>query len=199
MRKQLSFTVEKNLEDRPVLNALAKGDEDALQKIMRKYYTALKCYGAKITRDQEIISDSIQDVFLFLWERRATIPNIDSFRSYLYSSVRNNIIRRLRHDGRLRDLSPHEFSFAEDSAEELLMEEESAALQKRYLEDNLSQLPQRQREALYLRYYEDLTYEEIGEIMGLKRQAVANYLQLALDKMRQYCKYAVLILVSVLS
>ena len=37
-------------------------------------------------------------------------------------------------------------------------------------------LPKRQREALYLRYFENLTYEEIAQVMGLQRQAVANYL-----------------------
>lgn len=193
MIKRLTLFVERDNEDRPVLKALERGEEDALDALMQKYYAILKRYGLKITRDQEIISDSIQDVFLFLWERRGNVCGIQSFRPYLFSSVRNNILRRLRHDGRLKDISPHEFAFADESAEVLIMEEESVELQKRYLENNLSQLPQRQREALYLRYYEDLSYEEIGEIMGLKRQAVANYLQLALDKLRQYCKYAVLL------
>lgn len=196
--KRLSLSVERENDDKPVLLALECGEAEALKALMDKYYAVLKRYGLKITRDQEVISDSIQDVFLFLWERRSNVCRIESFRPYLFSSVRNNIIRRLRHDGRLKNISVHEFPFADDCLEVLIMEEESAATQKQFLQNHLSQLPHRQREALYLRYYEDLSYDEIGEIMGLKRQAVANYLQLALNKMRQVCKYAVLLFVFIL-
>jgi RNA polymerase sigma factor (sigma-70 family) len=54
-------------------------------------------------------------------------------------------------------------------------------------------LPKRQREDLYLRYFENLTYEEIAQVMGLQRQAVANYLQKLCEHWHQLTTLVLLI------
>ena len=83
-----------------------------------------------------------------------------------------------------------EFSSFSSEAEWILRETESGLEQK--LQQIMSQLPKRQREALYLRYYENLTYEEIADVMGLRRQAVANYLQYGIQKLRDYWQQMVI-------
>src|SRR5690606_41672614 len=77
-----------------------------------------------------------------------------------------------------------EYIILYDEAEWLVADEPSEDDER--VRKFLAQLPKRQREALYLRYYENLTYEEIAGVMGLQRQAVANYIQYGLRRLRGY-------------
>ncbi|WP_165940162.1 RNA polymerase sigma factor [Dyadobacter psychrotolerans] len=167
------------------------GDKAAFGEIAELNYTALHHYGTRFTSDRDMIKDCIQDLFLEVWEKREKLDYVISIKPYLFQSLRNNLIRRIKKQSVFSDISENG-DFPEDglSAESNWILSETDQLTSNRLKNGIELLPKRQREALYLKYYENLSYDEIGEVMGLQRQAVANYLQYGIQKLREYwqCK-----------
>lgn len=163
------------------------GDKVAFGRIAEHCYPALFQYGTKFSTDRELIKDSLQDLFLDIWEKRERLVCVNNPRPYLFRAFRNNLLHRLKAVTRFSSLSAEEpADFAEVSFETEWIRRETDRDVDHKLHQILNLLPKRQREALYLRYYENLSYEEIAEVMGLRRQAVANYLQYGIRKIKEY-------------
>jgi RNA polymerase sigma factor (sigma-70 family) len=171
------------------------GDKNAFGEIAEWNYTALHHYGTRFTSDRDLIKDCIQDLFLELWEKRGKLDHVVSIKPYLFQSLRNNLLRRVKKQSLFSGIT-HQDDFPEDglSAESSWISSETDQHTSALLKNGIELLPKRQREALYLRYYENLSYDEIGEVMGLQRQAVANYLQYGIQKLREYWQFKTTIL-----
>lgn len=168
-----------------------RGDKEALGRLAEDNYLALYHYGTKFTTDKDAIKDCLQDLFLDLWEKRASLTHILAIKPYLFQALRNNLLRKLRKQSVFSEITDdvHSTDFTPESAWIVSETDQQLVLK---ISQCIGQLPKRQREALYLRYYENLSYEEIGEVMGLQRQAVANYLQYGIQKLREYWQYPVI-------
>ena len=173
----------------PLLWAQLKaGDELALGRLIHKHANALQNYGYKFVRDTDFVKDCVQEVFIDVWHRRQNLTDPDSVRAYLLSSVRKRVLREGFRQRILRDDEPVDFDastdFAEFSPEWLLIEEESVADKTRRVAALLNQLPKRQREVMYLRFYQGLERDEIARIMLVNPQSVSNLLQVAFKTFR---------------
>ncbi len=180
----------------PLWPLFCAGDKDAFGQIAEHCYKPLHHYGTRFTGDRELIKDCLQDLFLGLWEKRAHLSGVSSPRPYLFQAFRNNLLYRIKSTSRFTGISAGEESgFCSFSSETEWIQRETAVHMDEKLQRVMELLPKRQREALYLRYYENLTYDEIAEVMGLRRQAVANYLQYGIQKLRDYWQQIVISLV----
>lgn len=174
---------------------LCGGDKGAFAEIAEENYTALYHYGTRFTADKDLIKDCIQDLLLDVWEKRETLTYIMAIKPYLFQSLRNNLIRRIKRQSVFTGISQNDSdTVGEISPESNWIITESDQLTSSRLRHGIELLPKRQREALYLKYYENLSYEEIAEVMGLHRQAVANYLQYGIQKLREYWQYNAILL-----
>nr|WP_295927055.1 sigma-70 family RNA polymerase sigma factor [uncultured Dyadobacter sp.] len=165
------------------------GDKSAFGEITERNYAALYHYGTRFTSDRDLIKDCLQDLFLEIWEKRHSLSHIGTIKPYLFQSLRNNLIRRVRKQSFFSDIRDDD---VEDdvSPESDWIIQETDQLTSHRLKQAIDSLPKRQKEALYLKYYENLSYEEIATVMGLQRQAVANYLQYGIAKLREYWQQA---------
>lgn len=176
------------------------GDKSAFAEIAEWNYTALYHYGTRFTTDRDLIKDCIQDLFLEVWEKRESLTYIIAIKPYLFQSLRNNLIRRVKRQSVFSVISSNDSEAVEDiSSEHDWISAETDQLTSDRLKHALELLPKRQREALYLKYYENLSYEEIAEVMGLQRQAVANYLQYGIQKLREYWQFKTILLTLITS
>ncbi|GAB3169467.1 RNA polymerase sigma factor [Telluribacter humicola] len=163
------------------------GDIYALAKIMQAYYPDLYHWGMRLRPDKEFVKDCIQETFLNLWKIHATINEVENVRSYLLVMLKTRILRELSgkyvtHQTTLSD----EYAFSvEFSADLRLIEEEHEVYQLRKLEQMINGLPARQKELIYLRFYQSLSFEQISEVMQLGRQSVYNLLQKSLNSLRK--------------
>jgi len=171
----------------PLWHLAVAGDRLAFGQLAEKLYPSLFHYGTRFTTDRGLIEDTLQDLLLHLWEKRAALGGVVSPKSYLFTALRHNLVRSLRQNLVWRELPAEDRVGAGEEAED---PEWLAAT----LGESLAMLPSRQREALYLRYYENLSYEEIAAIMGLQRQAVANYLHNGLSRLRRHWQKIMLLL-----
>lgn len=176
-----------------------EGEKTSFAELTELYYSSLYHYGTRFTADRDLIKDSIQDLFLEIWEKKDSLIYVLDIKPYLFQSLRNNLIRRVRRQAFFSDITSRENDAIGDiSPETNWILSESDNLTKERLRQAIERLPKRQREALYLKYYENLSYEEIASIMGLNRQAVANYLQYGIQKLREYLKYTTILFASFL-
>ena len=175
------------LSDDTLWQTLRGGDKKALGLLAERHYRALFHYGTKLTHNHALIQDCIQDLFLAVWEKRQTNPVLQSVKAYLFVALRNNILRQVKHDNQAEDM---DLSGLESdwftNPESIYVQVEHEQTTQANLKQALDRLPKRQREAIYLKYYENLSYEEIATAMGLSRQVVANYLQSALHNLRDH-------------
>ena len=168
-------------------------DKTAFSEIAELNYSALYHYGTRFTVDRDLIKDCLQDLFLEIWEKRHSLSNIAAIKPYLFQSLRNNLVRRVRKQSCFSNI--HDDDVQDDISPELnWIIQETDQLTSNRLRQAINSLPKRQKEALYLRYYEDLSYEEIATVMGLQRQAVANYLQYGIQKLREYWSHSAILL-----
>lgn len=168
---------------------LQRGSELALGKLINRYFNPLLNYGYKFIRDEAFVKDCVQEVFIEVWKRRDRITQPDSVRAYLLSSVRRRVLREGHRQQINRDEQPadgeNDGNQAEFSPEWTIIEQESLAETTQRIAEALNRIPKRQREVIYLRFYQNLERDEIADIMNVNPQSVSNLLQAAYLSIRE--------------
>jgi len=175
---QRSYSVSPNESGKNLWVSLKKGNEEALTKLFCIYYTPLFTYGIKIIPNEEVVKDCIQELFVTLWDRRTNINQAHSVKSYLLSSLRRTILRKLQKQKKQYERNKKYLDdFFEDSlnAEQMIINFEKKEQDLYKLKKAIDSLGKRHREAIYLKFYEGLNNNEIAVIMNINRQSVYNY------------------------
>jgi RNA polymerase sigma factor (sigma-70 family) len=135
-------------------------------------------YGKTISINEQLIEDTIQELFLKLWQRQENLLIRSSLENYLLVSFRNNLIRKLK------TLSTHnlEIDLVDISESNINIEQEKK------LETYLNQLPTRQREVIFLRYYKNKSYQEIAEMLDISYQVARNFSYRAIKFLKKNMK-----------
>ncbi|WP_143473288.1 RNA polymerase sigma factor [Flavilitoribacter nigricans] len=170
-------------------SAFLAGEEAAFSRLFFDYYELLYHYGYRITPKPEFLKDVLQDFFLNLYESRASLsPDVKNLRAYLITSFRRRLLLELKRQRRtnstLEDIVDKEDHLFDIGIEDVLIKRESSAQQKQLVGELLDNLPPRQREIIYLRYYLDLSLPEIAKTLQISYQVVANHLYRALKKLQ---------------
>ena len=180
----------KNTEDSTLWSSLKAGDEKSFSILFEKYYSDLIRYGNSFSPFKEKVQDCVQDVFTDVWIYRQSLSNSVVVKAYLLSSVRKRIARLQERDYIFMKTSTTdsiEFLF-DFSIEHQLISDEESALKVAHLNSFLNNLPARQKEALYLRYHQGLTVEQIAELLQINYQSANNLLHRALLQLRREWK-----------
>lgn len=171
------------------------GDKYALANLMERSYPDLFSWGMRLHNDREFVKDCIQDMFLSLWKMQETIASVENVRSYLLVVLKSRMLRELSKKERKLHVSlTDDYAFSvEFSADLRLIDEEHEVYQLRKLEQVMNHLPARQKELIYLRFHQNLSFEQIAEIMQVGRQSVYNLLQKSLLSLRRHWAAVLLI------
>ncbi|MDZ7757070.1 RNA polymerase sigma factor [Rhodohalobacter sp.] len=163
------------------------GDKNALSQLFNKTFDSLYNYGYRIIPDSENVRDAIQEVYFQIWKYRENLTHPDSVRSYLFISLRRELLNKKKSHQR-RDLLNNKYYIEEFDAlisynnwDEILNleEEESKELKK-----SIENLTPRQREVIYLKYYEGLSTEELSQILQMRAQSIYNLVFEAINNLR---------------
>jgi RNA polymerase sigma factor (sigma-70 family) len=166
-----------------VWSAFKNGDKTAFAQIYQKHFKQLIHYGFKLTADQDVVKDCIQDLFVELWETRENLAQVNSIQFYLLKSLRYKIIRHLADRGE-DTLHTNHFEIQEDNFESEMLQEESNVLNYKKLDVAINLLPKRQREALQLRYFHNMTNDQVAQIMEVNYQSACKFIYVALKSLR---------------
>lgn len=150
------------------------GDEESFVLIFRNYYSDLYNYGCKITNDYALIEDCIQDLFIDLW-RSGGKAEIVSLKAYFFSAFKFKLIKAIGKAGKTRNLlSGLDADEFEISHEIFLINDQENEELKQKVFNAINELSPRQKEIIYLKFHEDLSYEEVSKIMNINYQAARN-------------------------
>ena len=173
--------------DSEVWMSFKKGDESAFNFLYRKYAQQLFKYGCEFTPDREFVKDRVQDLYIYLRRNRAKLGDAPSIKAYLFKSLRRDVVRELYKLNRYRNRPPNynqNFDISL-SHETKLINEQLTKEKKECLERALTKLTARQREAIILFYYENLSYREVAEVMEMKIvKSARKLIYRAIDTMR---------------
>jgi RNA polymerase sigma factor (sigma-70 family) len=163
-----------------------EGDERSFSVLFEMYLQPLHRYGMKFVSDEAFVKDCIQDLFIKLYNNRASLSATANPKFYLLFSLKNIIIDALAKNNRLVFLPPEELPFIATyqyviDPDEIDNEKEI----KEKFEQVLESLSPRQKEAIYLRFQMDLSYEEISQLLGINYQSARNLIHRSISKIRE--------------
>lgn len=171
-------------------NRLKDGDTSAYAAIYRFYYPRLYNYGFKLCRNEGRTEDCLQELFTWLWYKRAELKNIEKPESYLFVSFRRSLLKASAEAHLfMREPGEADMFFLEPAADESMIDGEAAALKQQYLRKAFDTLTPRQREAVFLRFYEAMPYEEVAAILGLSTKGTYKLVARALGVLRNYSSH----------
>lgn len=173
-------------EDSIVWELIKAGDSKAFEKVFRLHYSSLLNYGMRFNKDEEEIKDCIQTLFLTIWERKGHLGSSDSIRNYLLASLRRLILKRLKDSIRFVDFEGDNLDFQiELSIEASLIHSQTFTENTGLLKKAIEGLPSRQKEALYLKFYDERSFAEIALIMNVSTRAVYKLIYKALESLNK--------------
>jgi RNA polymerase sigma factor (sigma-70 family) len=185
------------LNDSTIWNDFRGGKGYALPYIYSRQVEHLYRYGRKFTKDEELIKDTIQEMFYHLIRSRDTLGETDNIRFYLMSAFKHRIIRRIqseKHVGEsLNENDPFELKI-EYSYEDELIGKETERKKAEVIRKVLKAISPRQREILYYRYSCDYSYEEICKLMSMNYDSARKMVFRALKSLREHLDPSDLIL-----
>jgi RNA polymerase sigma-70 factor (ECF subfamily) len=175
------------MEDGELLQGVARGDQDALLMLHKRYVNLVYSMAWRVLQDVGLAEEVTQDIFLKLWHKGQQYdPARGRFSSWLLSVTRFAAIDRLRRE----DRQPAQANLAagdqdETAALERLLPTDHAAWERgQHLRMVLEQLPLEQRQIIELAYFGGLTHSELAEHLGLPLGTVKGRLRLGLEKLR---------------
>lgn len=164
-------------DDNELWSAYLGGQQKSLGRIFLRYYSRLYQYGIVLTGNESAVQDSIQELFLKLWEKRSKINNAKSVEFYLLHSLRRILLRQKK-----QKISIHRrngeyiegVSTSFPSVEERIIEEEEKNERYQQFVNAQKHLSERQKEILYLRLRHGMTNSEISAFLKISKQRVKN-------------------------
>jgi RNA polymerase sigma factor (sigma-70 family) len=170
------------------------GDDEAFKNIYDAYVQSLYKFGRNFTKDEELLQDCVHDLFLDMYKYRSRLKKTNNIKLYLFISLKHKIFRTIKAEGRYKQLNYENIPFTYSLISEEENEFEIKTRRFELLEKAMCELSSRQREAIYLRYVSELSYEELSKVLEMNYQSARNLIYRGIEKLRESCKNNPLIL-----
>ena len=196
-RKELQppFRQGDSLDDVHLWQNIKRDNGLAFSIIYNKYTQRLYNYGMHSCHDHDLVMDCLQELFVSIWIKRRNLTAVHSVSSYLFKSFRRLLMKKLSWRKRFLqsiDLKQEQYFEITLPAEALIEMGELQEEQSEKLRRSLVTLTKRQREAIFLKFYNDLSYSDIASIMDLQVDSVYNIISKAIEALRQKLRTALI-------
>lgn len=177
---------------------LKNGDSQALGFLYDKYVDKLFVAAMHTTENRELAKDSVQEVFIEIWNYRHTISDIQYSQSYLTKVLRSILFKKLKKENPAHHYQLLETLVSpEQTIENILISRDNDNEKKTSLKLALTKLSSRQKQVLQLHFDEGLSYEQIAEKLSINYQSVNNLAFRSILRLRNLM-FGVLLFVSAL-
>lgn len=162
-----------------------EGDLNAFQMIYDGFFQNLYAYGSKLAPGQNVVDDCIQELFLELYTHRNNLKTPQNLEFYLLTALRRIIFHKIRKENRFKNLEDDQLrSFLFELEKDDYENEDFKQAKIDVVKSALSELNASQREMLYLKFYNDLSYAEIGELLGIRPDSAKKQVYRIIERLR---------------
>lgn len=156
------------------------------EEVYHQHIDALHNYGTKFNANRELVEDCIQDLFADLWEKRQELDTILSLRSYLLGALRRKLLRKIYSDREYAyDADDYSGFFEMHLLKEAEGSEALAEEQVMQITTAFGKLTEKQKEVIYLRFYNQLSFNEIAEVMSVQTRTVYKLAYRAINLLKE--------------
>jgi len=172
--------VDRVKEDNEIRARLARDDPSALDLIWDLYASDLLGYLVGILCSRNDAKDALQDVFVTISKKRTAVSNAKQLKPYLFRMSRNVALNRIKSDKRRHDKHLAAPQWLE-------LNEEGGTRDERtdQIEAALVELPENQRSVVIMKFYREISFREIGEILKLPENTAASRYRYGMAKLKQ--------------
>lgn len=168
--------------DSYIWDQLKSGDKQSFEILFKTCYPQLCLFSKQFTKDMDDAREVVQELFIYLWENKEKIRDIDSVKSYVYAALKFNSIRKFNeisfHGIEINEIQENELSF--DFHDQV----EYAELQYAIYQ-TIGQLPSQCRKVFEMSRFEKMTYKQIAEELGISIKTVEAQISKALRNLQK--------------
>jgi RNA polymerase sigma-70 factor (family 1) len=169
-----------------LIKLIAQGDEDAFAKLVTNYKNRIYSIAFKLTKSNVIAEEIVQDVFLKIWVKKATLPGILNFDAYIFIITRNDVykvLKEIAQNYRVTLLTDeHQLLANKDTSDPVAEKEYNLLLQKA-----VERLPNQQKQVYNLMKNEGFKRNEVAHRLDLQPETVKFHLAQAMKNIRAFC------------
>lgn len=170
---------------------IRKGNKQSFFDLYNNTYFHLVRFGLKITANDELVKDSVTQLFLQIWEKRHRLNAVTQVRAYLFTALRRMLVDQLEYHAKIETAIQR--MGQQEAASELPYEEIIVRVQqdeelKRKLYHALQQLTPRQKELIDLMFFEGYSYQQIADHTSQSVKTVYNTMYAAIKLLRELLK-----------
>jgi len=171
------------------------GDVKAFELIYGDHINFLYSYGTKMTADTEMVEDAVQDLFLYLLSKRDNLSDPDFVRYYLLKAFKRILLEKIRNEklwmkDKDNDIFSFDYSIETESFSHDIEKERKLVL----IEELLEQLDPSKKEIIFLKFHSGLSYDEIGDIVGIQSSSVKKLVYRTISSFRDILKNKIIAL-----
>ncbi|MCO4294299.1 sigma-70 family RNA polymerase sigma factor [Solitalea sp. MAHUQ-68] len=179
---------------------LVEGERQGLYECFDIFHDDLYRFGLSLYKDQELIKESIQNLFIELWQMRDKLSEVTNIQQYIFT-IYKRIIYKAYNDKFRQNCDPSisienidERLLVQNSYETILVNNQTNEHKKQKLLQALEKLSPRQKQIIQLRYFEGVSFQEIAQITSLSERTVYNTLHNAIKTLRETLVSSIMIL-----
>jgi RNA polymerase sigma factor (sigma-70 family) len=171
--------------DEVIWNALRNNDKEALAVIYYRFFNLLLRRGLQISNDRELVKDCIHDLFLEIWINKTKLTTPLSVKAYLIVSIQRKLMRKLKkHRSQQTEIEKLPIEVV-SSKEDQIISEQQINEQQTLVSRAVNSLTKRQKEAIQLKFYSNMSYEEIAGMMKISTDSIYNLVSKAINNLQK--------------
>lgn len=176
-----------NLPDEEVVVRVQAGEAELFGEVMHRYEPKIRRYAQRYFREREEITDLVQDVFIKVYENIQSFDASQRFSPWIYRIAHNEFVNKIAWKS-IRNFVPiegDELFPLQLPAPENVMRQAIAEDEKQLMEKYLAELDDKYKTPIIMFYYEDLSYEEISEILKIPVNTVGVRIKRGKDRLKE--------------
>ncbi len=168
--------LKKHIIDEALVKRFANGDMKAFDAIYSVFNKKLQNFIFTLVKTKTDTEDLVHEVFVKVWENRNKLRNYTSFDTYLFTIAYNSTVSLLRKKAKDAHYIEYVKSVQIEIDEPDFIEGGNSEEVNEKINLLIEQMPPRQREVFKMRYFQDYSYKEIAEALGISVNTVENHI-----------------------
>ncbi|MDW7694122.1 sigma-70 family RNA polymerase sigma factor [Flammeovirgaceae bacterium SG7u.111] len=184
----MPISVYKNKSDLEIWDEIKTGEKAAFDFIFYEYANSLIKYGESITKDILLIEDCLQETFIEIWQKKERLKLHSSIKFYLITAFRRKLQKKLPQSNKwvvTSDITTNSLSDFASSSEDQLIDGELSDKRSLLVKEAIENLSARQKESIYLKYYQNLSFQEVADTMSITTKSAYKLLAKAIENLEK--------------